>query len=131
MPNSTNIPVSVLGRNASAAVSECVFTNGTGATLLAPVAAAGGSVDRAILVVRHANTSGTETLTVTVNGNGNLPAHYGDVSGVTAAQATATAGMICLGPFDPMRYDNDGSLSVTFTPGTALAFRASVYLLPK
>lgn len=131
MPNSTNIPVAALSRNGTAAVTECVFTNGAATTLLAPVAAAGGSVDRCLLVVRHANTSGTETLTVTVNGNTTLPSHYGTVAGLTAAQLTATAGAITLGPFDPARFDNNGSLSVTFTPGTALAFRASVVLLPK
>lgn len=131
MINSTNIPVATLIANATAAVTECVFTNGAATTLLAPVAAAGGSVDRCILVVRHANTAGTETLTVTVNGNTSLPSHYGTVAAVTAAQLTATSGMITLGPFDQTRYDNSGSLSVTFTPGAALAFRASVYLLPQ
>ena len=133
MANVTALTVHSAVRNASAAITADLVTNGTVAlTLAADLASAGGQVDRVILRVENDNTVATQTLSVSVLGSTTLPSHYGTVAAATAAYL-ATAGVAVLGPFDPARFDNNGTLQVTFTPATSgtLKFNASLVLLPK
>ena len=133
MANVTALTVHSAVRNASAAITADLVTNGTVAlTLAADLASAGGQVDRVILRVENDNTVATQTLSVSVLGSTTLPSHYGTVAAATAANL-ATAGVAVLGPFDPARFDNNGTLQVTFTPATSgtLKFNASLVLLPK
>ena len=133
MANVTALTVHSAVRNASAAITADLVTNGTVAlTLAADLASAGGQVDRVILRVENDNTVATQTLSVSVLGSTTLPSHYGTVAAATAANL-ATAGVAVLGPFDPARFDNNGTLQVTFTPATSgtLKFNASLVLLPR
>ena len=133
MANATALTVHSAVRNASAAITADLVTNGTVAlTLAADLASAGGQADRVILRVENDNTVATQTLSVSVLGSTTLPSHYGTVAAATAANL-ATAGVAVLGPFDPARFDNNGTLQVTFTPATSgtLKFNASLVLLPK
>lgn len=133
MANATAITVNQCVENGTVAITEDLVTNGTVAlTLAASLAAATGSVDRAILMVENDNTVASQTLTVAVLGNTTLPALYGTPASITKS-AIATGAVVGVGPFDVQRHDNNGTLSVTFTPasGGTLKFRTRLMLLPQ
>lgn len=129
MANATAITVTSLTANqiATAQPTADVLDTGTAAVTLA--AAIGGAAGRCILIVT--NTS-VQNLVVSVLAGDNPPAQNAGQGALATANMAQNA-VLVLGPFASDRViQDDGSLSVTFTPASGtIACNVRCYLLPK
>ena len=129
MANATAITVTSLTENqiATAQPTADVLDTGTAAVTLA--AAIGGAAGRCILEVKN---TAAANLVVSVLAGDNPPAQNAG-QGALATGNIAQNAVLILGPFASDRViQDDGSLSVTFTPASGtIGATARCYLLPK
>lgn len=129
MANATAIAVDKLVANA-AGVTPTVSTLDTGSTAVTLLADVEGLSGQMILEVTN-NAAAANALSVTVKaqtGKANLRGGLGDLVTSIAQNATAV-----IGPFEAARFvDEDGKVSVTFTPAAStVAASIKAFLLPK
>ena len=129
MANATAITVTSLTENqiATAQPTADVLDTGTAAVTLA--AAIGGAAGRTILEVKN---TAVANLVVSVLAGDNPPAQNAGQGALATANIAQNAVLI-LGPFASDRViQDDGSISVTFTPASGtIGATARCYLLPK
>jgi len=129
MANATALTVTSLTANqiATAQPTADVLDTGTAAVTLA--AAIGGAAGRCILEVKN---TAVANLVVSILAGDNPPAQNAGHGALATANIAQNAVLI-LGPFASDRViQDDGSLSVTFTPASGtIGATARCYLLPK
>lgn len=128
MANATAITVNSLAEGGNVALPTAdIMDTGTSAVTLA--AAVGGESSRVILIVTN---TAAANLVVSVLAGDKPPAERAGLGALTTANIAQNASRV-LGPFESARYiQDDGSLSVTFTPASStIACNVTCYKLPK
>ncbi len=130
MANATAITVTALTPDSAgiAVPTADVLDTGTSAVTLA--AAVGGQSELVLLEVTN-NAASAVNLTVTVNAGDNPPAQRAGLGSLATVLAQNAVKLI--GPLESARFiQDDGSLSVTFTPASGtLAASIRCYKIPR
>lgn len=128
MANATSITVVSLaeGGNVALPTADVLDTGGAAVTLAAAVA---GVSDRCFLVVKN---TAVANLVVAVSAGDKPPAECAGLGALTTAVIAQNASRV-LGPFESARFiQDDGSLSVTFTPASGtIGAEVTCYKMPK
>lgn len=128
MANATSITVNALAEGGNIAVPTADVLD-TGSVAVTLAAAVGGVSDRVIFRVKN---TAAANLVVSVLAGDKPPAERAGLGALITANIAQNAERI-LGPFESARYiQNDGSLSVTFTPASGtIGATVICYKLPK
>lgn len=127
MANATAITVTELTGNVAGVAQPTADTLDTGTSAVTLAAAVGGESGRVLLFVTN---TAAEALTVRVLAGDRPPAERAGLGYLDTSIAQNVTKII--GPLESARFiQDDGSISVTFTPGGTIAATVRCYKMPK